>query len=534
MNLNEKWRQLTRKQQQAVVVCAVCALVLVITISVTAVLVTKQIRASQNPQDPDSQTSDYDDSNYTIDSTAVLEKTEDAGAEYLKDTLFIGDSNTVRLYNNGMVTLQQYCAKEGLTIQDANTMEIVSFKKDAKQYTIVDAITKMKPRRVLITLGTNNADGSLSEEDFIASYRKLIESIQNAYSYTDIIINAIPAIPQNHAKYPDLDQKVIDNYNMALAKLCEETNCKFLNSAQALKDENGYGKETYYNKDDIHLTSSGLKAMLDYYTTHAHKTEDRRPDTKNIATRAEDFTTNPTPESSAKPTEEPVAGFTASYHAQPSGSGTLTMNNESGKDSFKVDIKDAGDSVTVKAVPNEGNIFVKWSDGVTSMERTDKKFKQNLDVTAMFASLNLSISADRQDGTVDDEIQFKAKLSSDKYAKIDDVVWFVDGEKVDGVAGGSYKFSFEEAGTLKVAAEVTYNGQTVRSNTVKITVEAKATATPTPAPTPTPTPTPAPTATPSPTPVNTPDKQPEPEVPVEPGENPDGEKLPETQPEAAE
>lgn len=529
MNLSDKWRQLTRKQQQAVVVCAVCALVLVITISVTSVLVTKQIRASQKPQNQGDLTDDYDDSRYVIESTAVLEKTEDAGAEYLKDTLFIGDSNTVRLYNNGMITLQQYCAKEGLTIQEANTLEMVSFKKDTKQYTIVDAIAKMKPRRVLITLGTNNADGSLAEEDFIASYRKLIESIQKAYSYTDVIINAIPAIPENHAKYPNLDQKVIDQYNMALAKLCEETNAKFLNSAQALKGENGYGKETYYNKEDIHLTASGLKAMLDYYKTHAYQTEDRRPDTKDIPTRAEDFTTNPTPESSAKPTEEPFAGFTASYHAQPSGSGTLTMNNESGKTSFKVDVKNEADSVTVAAVPNEGNIFVKWSDGVTSKERTDKNFKQNLDVTAMFASLNLSISADRKSGTVDDEIQCKAKLNSDKYAKIDDVVWFVDGKKIDGVAGSSYKFSFEEAGTLKISAEVTYNGQTVRSNTIEISVEAKAT----PTPAPTPTPTPAPTATPV-TPTASPDKKPEPEGTIEPNKNPDGEKVPEVQPEDAE
>ena len=37
-------------------------------------------------------------------------------------------SNTVRLYNNGLISLQQFCAKEGIGTQVALNEGIVTFK----------------------------------------------------------------------------------------------------------------------------------------------------------------------------------------------------------------------------------------------------------------------------------------------------------------------------------------------------------------------------------------------------------------------
>lgn len=95
-------------------------------------------------------------SHYQIDnaSAALLTETADAGADYLNDTLFLGDSNTVRLYNNGLISLQQFCAKEGIGTQAALNEGIVTFKKDSNHYTIPQAVAMMKPRRVVMTFGT--------------------------------------------------------------------------------------------------------------------------------------------------------------------------------------------------------------------------------------------------------------------------------------------------------------------------------------------------------------------------------------------
>ena len=65
----------------------------------------------------------------------------------------------MRLYANGLISLQQFCAKEGIGTSAALNEGIVTFKRDDNRYTIAQAVAKMKPRRVVIMLGTNGAAG---------------------------------------------------------------------------------------------------------------------------------------------------------------------------------------------------------------------------------------------------------------------------------------------------------------------------------------------------------------------------------------
>ena len=150
-------------------------------------------------------------------SSALLPETADAGEDYQKETLFIGDSNTVRLYANGLVSLQQFCAKEGIGTSAALNEGIVTFKRDDNRYTIAQAVAKMKPRRVVMTFGTN--DTGMAVEDFISNYKQLVQAIQTSYPYTDIIVNTVPPVPADHSNYPNMDQTRIDDFNMALLSM---------------------------------------------------------------------------------------------------------------------------------------------------------------------------------------------------------------------------------------------------------------------------------------------------------------------------
>ena len=501
---NEEKLPLTEKQKQAILVCAICALALIITLTVTLVLVNKRVKASQQPEGPSVPGIHLEDA-FHLDSEAVLPATEDAGKPYLDDTLFIGDSNTVRIYNNGLISLQQMLAKEGLSITEAASKKFISFQRDSQQYTIPEAVAKLKPRRVVITLGTNDAGGQMTPEMFAADYKALVEAIQKSYPYTDIIINAIPPMPEDHSKYPLPQQKYVDEMNTALVTMCEEMDLKFLNSTEALKNAEGFGRDEFFGKGDIHLTLSGVQALLDYHTTHAWETEDRRPDTNNIAQQVESFGSDATP----RPTVEPETVYTASYNTQTidtkdNAGGTLTGGEQSGKTALEMQIKSSDTAVTVRAVPNPGYVFVKWSDGSSSMERTDKNFTQNLDVTAMFAPVNLTVSADKEKVKAGEEIKLTANLNSENYARSADIIWFDGQTKLDGT-GASCTFKPSKAGTLDLYAEVKYNGQTVASNRIKVEVEAAAKPKPTDAPKPnTPAPTTAPTEAPKPAPTKEP------------------------------
>ena len=308
-------------QKQAVLVCAVCALAILITASVTYVLLATKGGAPSSSSVPQVEEPDDLATHYQVDtqSAALLTETADAGEAYLNDTLFLGDSNTVRLYNNGLITLQQFCAKEGIGIQTALSEPLVTFRGTDERYTMSQAVAMMKPRRVVITLGTN--DSGMEVETFIGYYTQLVQQIQASYPYTDIIVNTVPPVPEDHSNYPSTSQEKLDDFNMALLTMCENLGVKFLNSAEVLKDPaTGFGLNDYYISGDIHLKNSGLKAMLSYLTTHAYETEDRRPDTDNIPTRTLEYTSNPSdPVAPSSSSEAAGDAFEARYRIDQAG-----------------------------------------------------------------------------------------------------------------------------------------------------------------------------------------------------------------------
>ena len=468
-------------QKQAVLVCSVCALAAILTIAITMTLLKRGKTPAAPGEQPSSEVlvpgeEDISD-HYQISETsaALLPETADAGESYQKETLFLGDSNTVRLYANGLISLQQFCAKEGIGTHAALNEGIVTFKKDSSTYTIAQAVAKMKPRRVVIMLGTN--DTGMSVDEFISNYTALVQAIQESYPYTDIIVNTVPPVPANHANYPHMDQTKIDDFNMALLSMCEQMGLKFLNSAEALKDANGYGREDYYQTGDIHLKPVGLKAMLSYLRTHAYQTDDRRPDTANIPTRAE-YTPNPSsavtaPSSSeaAGSSEEQGVLYQASYRVDKTG-GTLSSGSDSGKTSLSYEVTSAAQSISVTAVPQDGYVFVKWSDGVTQKTRTDTNFKQNVDVTAVFAAASVHISSTGK-AVLGDSYTFTAKLSG-KHLTADSIRWYANGVEVPQAAGKTtVKVEIDPSmlnATFKVYAVASYNGCTVTSNTLNVTV----------------------------------------------------------------
>ena len=490
---------MTPMQHRAVLVCILCVLAVLLTFGITTTLLKKGgekpapsvSEPAEGPAAPGEDLSGH----YQIDnaSTALLTETADAGTDYLNDTLFLGDSNTVRLYNNGLISLQQFCAKEGIGTQVALNEGIVTFKKDSNHYTIPQAVAMMKPRRVVMTFGTN--DTGMEVSDFIAHYTALIQAIQQSYPYTDIIVNTVPPVPADHSNYPHMDQAKIDDFNMALLDLCEQLGVRFLNSAEALKGSDGYGIADYYTSGDIHLKSAGLKAVLNYLRTHALQTEDRRPDTNNIPTRTMEYVSNPS-SAVAAPSSEAVSSsesqaesasssessssestsenkkFEARYRVDKNGGGTLSVGNDTGNSSVTYTVTDPDKSITVTAVPAEGHVFVKWSDGLTSKTRTDTDFKQNLDVTAVFGTASVHITSEGK-GAVGSSYTFKAALSG-KYAKTENLRWYANGQEVTQAAGKSSITVVVDSSMVnasyKIHAVVTYNDCKVSSNTLTITI----------------------------------------------------------------
>ena len=467
---------LTPKQKQAAIVLAICALVLIVTIAVVGVIVSKAGGGDpQSGSQPTSSTSQvvengFDASKY---GDAVLGATDDAGAEYINQTIFVGDSNTFRYYQYSLLELDQVVAVEGLGIQEFTTDKSIYFKSDDTGYSIPEALAKMKPRRIIVMMGTNNADGSMSATDFASAYRTALEAINSAYPYTDIIVAAVPPIPEDHSSYPSMSMETINGFNEALAQMCADNGYKFLNITEVLVGDDGYGKSQYFLAGDIHLKKDALTAIIDYARTHAYLgTEDRRPDTDNIPERRK---TGSTGTVTATPTPTPdEKTYTAQYNVDKNVGGTLTSGDEKGKTSLSFKDLKSTSSVSVTAVPADGYEFLKWSDGNTNATRTDKDFKQNINVTAMFgAKLVVSIKEGSSGTTtVGQGVTLHANVSDRSNINVDsDIYWTVNGTEFRrGISAG---YTPESEGTYEIKANVTLNGKTY-SATYTLTAKAAA------------------------------------------------------------
>ena len=336
------------------IVLVICSLMLLASVGVAFFLVGgfggSEDAASDSAVEPESiiTESGYNKEENTIDTTAysatILPESSDAGQTYVDETLFLGDSNTARMYRMfDFCTYDNAIGSVGMSAKSLATYACVELNNSGSYVTMAKAVAGMQPKRVIITFGTNDLSPSYKAADFVKNYQTGIESIVEAYPSADIIINAIPPLGQQHSNQ-SLTQTQVDEYNKALVEMCKEKGWKFLNSAEVLKDSaTGYAKSGYVESSDgIHLTRAAMEALFDYIRTHSCITEDDRPTVTKVAkhTGEKDVVTYTTPvvtstassEEYTSDTEEEEESSSSTIWYEPSSS-TSSSSEESSSSS---------------------------------------------------------------------------------------------------------------------------------------------------------------------------------------------------------
>lgn len=431
-------------QRKACVVLAFCALAIVLSILAAWVLPAKLGLFAGGA-------GAYDKDAYPLDTSleAVLPQAA-ADDAYITASVFAGDQYAVTLQKDGRITLNQFVGQEGLKTSKALSTSCVNFASDSSNYTIPQAIPKMKARRVFVQLGANDVDGSVSVDSFIADYKQFLQSIRSAYSYCDIIAVGIPPVTEDSTNAA-ATQTIIDQFNQAIAVACNDLGCKYLNSAEALKNSRGYAESSYFEANGY--SASGARALLEYAKSHAYNTMDSRPDTSDIPQRASQSSgSGSTPLPTATPTK-----FTASYEVEDSGKGTLTGNGQTGVSSVEIQAE-SGTSVNVTAVAADGFVFYKWSDGVTTATRYDNITK-DISVKAMFNDARVELTLDKGDTAMKKgeslTVNATVKLGSKAYDATN-VQWSINDEMEKN--GSGLTFTPDAAGTYVIKAGIEING----------------------------------------------------------------------------
>ncbi len=211
----------------------------------------------------------------------ILTETEDAGDDYIRDIVFVGESTTYGLMFYDM--LPDSAGKEQVWTPTSGTLMLTNANNDigkintynidtgySEDMLIKDAAAMYKPEYMVITLGLNGI-GFYIEDDveyYVGEYVKLLNSIMEASPDTKIIVQSVFPVGENYEYKISLSNTRINKANYLFAKMCDQMGIKFLNSAPIFQNENGDLKYELHNGDELHLSPAGLQAELDFIKTH--------------------------------------------------------------------------------------------------------------------------------------------------------------------------------------------------------------------------------------------------------------------------
>lgn len=203
-----------------------------------------------------------------------LAKTEIATSEYQDKTIFAGDSTSLYYVMNKVITGKQLWHKEGVSLETIFTQNIYINHIDSKM-TLIKALEKNKPERVLLSLGTNSI-ATMEINYIISKYEELLKEMKKVSPNTTIIVQSIfPVAKTLDDNNKPLNNDKINKVNYYLLELCSKLDIPFLNTASALKDENGVLKDGYYRtsakENGVHLSVEGNKIAIDYFNSHEYK-----------------------------------------------------------------------------------------------------------------------------------------------------------------------------------------------------------------------------------------------------------------------
>ena len=309
-------------------------------------------------------------------SGTVLAKTDDAGVDYVKDTLFIGDSNTAGMINFSKITnvsMNNGIGIVSMGISHVLTLKCVKFRGMAA-ITVPDAVKILQPRRIVITYGTN--DYYMTPEKFAETYKNALEAIEAAYPYADIIIGSIFPITKD-CSYHTVTMPTIEKFNVELVNLAQQMGLSFLNWSEALKDPTtGFCKPEYMSGDGVHLNGNGMTQISDYFRTHKLDSEDRRPKPLDPIPVREatpagllgvGLPSATTPAPAPTPTPEPAAGPSLVSVTFTAGAGGSLST---GGQSYSTSVAPGATAGPVTATPQSGYVFKGWTGAASSSGQT--------------------------------------------------------------------------------------------------------------------------------------------------------------------
>ncbi|MCR5575873.1 MAG: SGNH/GDSL hydrolase family protein [Oscillospiraceae bacterium] len=187
------------------------------------------------------------------------------GMTFLCDKTIVGLRDYAKTYGDGTPASIWTDNGSGFYAATAASKEIIFV--DGSMLTPSNAAMITKPDRLVIYLG---ADGlpDTTEQDFIAGYVELINSIRDASPNTAVICCSIASVSTNYQAADGLTPEHIARANAWIRQVCIQTGAWYADLASLLNDSSGYLSDAYLMPDGRSISAAGIAIIVDYFRFH--------------------------------------------------------------------------------------------------------------------------------------------------------------------------------------------------------------------------------------------------------------------------
>ncbi len=175
--------------------------------------------------------------------------------DFFSDTLFIGDSISTGLSLYGFLDADNVFAVQGLAPSTLFSTEI-----DGK--TCEDAIASLKPKKIVVMLGTNGF-GYGDTKDIADSMNNTLGLLKDMFNGKLAVISAPPITAEAEASDENMiTLDIVKEYNSLVKQYAEDNGITYIDLYSVLIDESGYFDPDYAEYDGIHFMGETYKVML--------------------------------------------------------------------------------------------------------------------------------------------------------------------------------------------------------------------------------------------------------------------------------
>lgn len=188
--------------------------------------------------------------------------------DFLKDSVFIGNSLTLGLQRTTGLASITFLAEENLSVSAAFHTAFVREKGSKQKQTIFESLGKKSYKKVYIMFGINEL-GWPSAVTFGSKYAEFVKEVQILQPGAHIYIQSIlPVSKEKSASSKIYNSTNIETFNEELEKIADNLGVSYLNVASALKDKDGFLEEGA-SVDGVHLKRAYCEKWLSYIVNNS-------------------------------------------------------------------------------------------------------------------------------------------------------------------------------------------------------------------------------------------------------------------------